>query len=325
MCNEDSSPTVTNCTFSNNTADGVGGMYNFSSSPTVTNCTFSGNTGGRSGGMSNNMSFPTVADCTFSGNQGSDGLGGGMTNFSSSPVVTNSIFSINSAAGASGRGGGMLNSNSSPSVTNCTFSGNVASGGGGGMYNWNSSSPTVTNCVLWGDNAPTGPEVGNDTSSPTISYSEVQGCGGSGGGWDPSIGADAGDNIDSDPLFVNAPLRTDLTVADGIATTVEITDAATNYAIGDVIELDDDGVVRTVSDVTGTTVTFASALAAASAEGTLVQNWGPGATDLDLDLHLSATSPCIDTGTDVGAPPDDIEGTPRPQGSFYDMGAYEYQ
>src|SRR5262249_2202336 len=51
MRNASSSPAVTNCTFSANTAgqDG-GGMYNFSSSPVVTNCTFSGNLARNSGG-----------------------------------------------------------------------------------------------------------------------------------------------------------------------------------------------------------------------------------------------------------------------------------
>jgi len=42
------------------------------------------------------------------------------------------------------------------------------------------------------------------------------------------------------------------------------------------------------------------------------------------DYHLTAGSPCIDKGTSSGAPPDDIEGTPRPQGGGVDMGAYEY-
>ena len=45
MYNNRSSPTVTNCTFTRNTAGTYGGwMYNVNSSPTVTNCTFSQNT-----------------------------------------------------------------------------------------------------------------------------------------------------------------------------------------------------------------------------------------------------------------------------------------
>jgi len=42
------------------------------------------------------------------------------------------------------------------------------------------------------------------------------------------------------------------------------------------------------------------------------------------DLTLQTASPCIDTGTSDGAPGLDILGVIRPQGSGYDMGAYEY-
>jgi len=80
MFNKNSSPTVTNCTFTGNSADYFGGgMHNeFSSSPTVSNCTFSGNSAGeRGGGMYNSgsSSSPTVTNCTFTGN--SAGASGG--------------------------------------------------------------------------------------------------------------------------------------------------------------------------------------------------------------------------------------------------------
>ena len=43
------------------------------------------------------------------------------------------------------------------------------------------------------------------------------------------------------------------------------------------------------------------------------------------DYHLQAGSPCIDAGTATNAPNTDYEGTTRPQGAAYDIGAYEYQ
>jgi hypothetical protein len=46
MRNSSSSPTLTNCTFTSNSADYGGGMYNSSSSPTLTNCNFCGNVDG---------------------------------------------------------------------------------------------------------------------------------------------------------------------------------------------------------------------------------------------------------------------------------------
>ena len=183
MFNQNSSPTVTNCTFYNNSAwDAGGGMFNDASSPTVTNCTFSGNSAGWGGGMHNWESSPTVTACTFSGNSASNG-GGAMHNHDySSPTVTNCIFWSNSST--MGWGGGMHNDgDSSPTVINCTFSGNS----GGGMNNWD-SSPIVTNCILW-DN---GYEIANHgTSTPLVTYCDIQ------GGY-PGEG-----NISAHPMFVD--------------------------------------------------------------------------------------------------------------------------
>jgi hypothetical protein len=43
------------------------------------------------------------------------------------------------------------------------------------------------------------------------------------------------------------------------------------------------------------------------------------------DFHLTEHSPAIDNGSPIDAPSDDYDGNTRPQGSGYDMGAYEYQ
>ena len=82
MYNEGSSPTVTNCTFSGNTADyWGGGIYNDYSSPTVTDCIFTGNTADYGGGMYNYYgSSPTVTDCTFNNNP-ANWNGGGMVSY----------------------------------------------------------------------------------------------------------------------------------------------------------------------------------------------------------------------------------------------------
>lgn len=141
-CRE-SNPTVTYCTFSENTAKLFGfggGMYNYYSSPTVTNCTFSENTTWQSGGGVYNLrSHPQITNCTFSGNT------------------------------ARYNGGGMYNYYSRPTVTNCTFTGNTTDRGSGGGIANDGGSPTVTNCVLWGDSPD---EIGG---SATVTYSDVQG------------------------------------------------------------------------------------------------------------------------------------------------------
>jgi hypothetical protein len=70
MYNSLSDPTITNTTFSENTANHGGGMYNSSSSPTITNTTFSENTATSNGGGMRNFysSSPTIANSIFWGN-----------------------------------------------------------------------------------------------------------------------------------------------------------------------------------------------------------------------------------------------------------------
>ena len=76
---------------------------------------------------------------------------------------------------------------------NVTFSGNNAVNNGGAIYN-NSSNPTITNAILWGNTASTGSQIHNaGSSSPTISFSDIQGSG------------SGGTNIDEDPLFWRDP------------------------------------------------------------------------------------------------------------------------
>ncbi len=157
------SPTLTNITFSGNSAQNGGAMFNLgprdgASSPTLTNVTFSGNSAYYAGGAMYN-----------------DGSGGGV----SSPMLTNVTFSGNSAF----YGGAMFNvgeagGTSSPTLSNVTFSSNNAPYGGA-MFNIGeegNSSPTLTNVILWNNSAfVSGPEIHNVSATPTIRYSIVQG------------------------------------------------------------------------------------------------------------------------------------------------------
>ncbi len=109
------SPSLTRLTFTGNSADLGGAIYNRSinggtSSPQVTNAIFTGNSASSGGAIYNNGSFSGT----------------------SSPVITNATFTGNSA---SSRGGALYNNGSfsgtsSPQVTNAIFTGNSASSGG---------------------------------------------------------------------------------------------------------------------------------------------------------------------------------------------------
>jgi len=178
-----------------------GGMYNYgSSSPTLTNCTFSGNSAEENGGgMHNDESSPTLTNCTFRGN--SANRGGGMYNVTySSPTLTNCTFSGNSA----NYGGGMYNAGSNPALNNCTFSGNSANDYGGGMYN-PASSPPLTNCILWGNSDIGGTDESAQMHGGTeqVWFSCIQDDDPN-DSYIPFDGTNSG-NIDDDPVFVREP------------------------------------------------------------------------------------------------------------------------
>lgn len=126
MFNAGSSPTVSHCTFTENSAGGSpiggGGMLNVGGSPNVSYCAFFKNTAAHGGGMLNNSSDATVSDCTFRLNSASSS-GGGMANGGGgSPTLTRCTFSANSAAD----GGGLLNdSTTDPILSRCTICANT--------------------------------------------------------------------------------------------------------------------------------------------------------------------------------------------------------
>ena len=302
MYSLNSSPTVSNCSFLNNSASivigagGGGGMYNESSSPSVTNCTFSGNdaSGAYGGGMYNVSSSPTVTDCTFSGNT-SYLHGGGMANDNSSPTVSNCTFSGNDAGGL---GGGMFNnSNSSPTVSKCSFSNNEAGDGGGGMCNFQ-SSPAVVNCLFYNNGI---------TRSETERY-----------------GRQMANYVSSSPTLTNCTFFLNnnnfYTIYNDNSSPI-----VTNCIMGGPPGLD---VIYSVGD-SSPVVTYSDILLYYG--GSLYPGAGNISADPKFvnaaqgDFHLRQGSPCIDTGTSNGAPDKDLEGNPRPQGDGYDMGAYEFQ
>ncbi|MGB0839971.1 MAG: choice-of-anchor Q domain-containing protein, partial [Chitinophagales bacterium] len=170
------SPTIQNCSFSQNTAARGGGIsnegYTGESNPTITNCSFSQNTANDGGGIYNRgdsgQSNPSLTNCSFSQNTAT--YGGGIYNYGNSgisnPTITNCSFSQNTA---SSFGGGIYNYGNSgisnPTIIGCSFSQNTASYQGGGIYNNGSSgqsNPTITNCSFSQNTASSGGGIFND-------------------------------------------------------------------------------------------------------------------------------------------------------------------
>ena len=210
ICCRPSSATIRECSIIGNSDHSGGGFYSWDSSQTLEDCFISGNTADMGGGITfdNHVystitgsmitdnyaeegggiytwSSPTISKCTISNNSAQKG-GGIFSYGDGSPIVENCIVSGN----ASTYGGGIhCDWNGSGSIVNCTISRNHASSMGGGILCSDSANPIVTNCILWGDTAPSGPEIRVSSSSPEITYSDVQ------GGWEGA------GNIDADPAF----------------------------------------------------------------------------------------------------------------------------
>ncbi|RKY11476.1 MAG: hypothetical protein DRP82_07465, partial [Planctomycetota bacterium] len=163
-----SSPTIIDCTFSNNRASYYGGaIYCESGDPRIVRCRFSGNSAGWDGGAIYCFSSRlTVSDCTFTGNS-AKGSGGAICCTDRGPTVTRCAFNDNSA---SDDGGAIACYSSVPTVTNCAFSGNSAGDDGGAVCCDDSGSPSIINCLFSGNSATKdgGAVAANSSSSPTL-------------------------------------------------------------------------------------------------------------------------------------------------------------
>ncbi|WP_338766985.1 choice-of-anchor D domain-containing protein [Bernardetia sp. ABR2-2B] len=191
-----SNPTITNCSFLQNTAREVGGaIYNFASplgnaSPNITNCSFSQNSAGAAGaamynGGNEGTSSPSIVNCIFFQNR-SDIHGGAIFNDgnaggTSSPSIINCSFSQNRAI--IGIGGAIYNfgtaGTSSPSIINCSFSLNIAGNLGGAMYNkadnGGTSNTVIRNSIFWENSDNNGISSWfNESALPNVDYSLIE-------------------------------------------------------------------------------------------------------------------------------------------------------
>ena len=132
---------VSNCTFTNNTANEDGGAIYFNCSGTVENCNFTNNTvtGFDSWGGAVFFWNPgSVKNCNFINNTAN--VSGGAVGFYDDGEVTNCNFTDNSANNT----GGAVFFYEHGNVTNCNFADNSANKSGGAVFFYENSN--VTNC-----------------------------------------------------------------------------------------------------------------------------------------------------------------------------------
>ncbi len=216
----------------------------------------------------------------------------------SSPTISHCIISRNSSGGISFR------DSASSTISDCTISENI----GIGIY-CSSSSTTIVSCTIR-DNLTTNRGAGiyfDDCIAPTVTNCLIidnTAYQYAGGIWSRS----------------SAPTITNCTISGNVASSYCGVDLGGLAVIKNTIIYGNDP--DTSYFGSGITITY-SDIAGYSGEGTGNINVNPLFVGSG-DYRLLAGSPCINTGTASGSPDTDIDGNSRPQGSGYDMGAYEY-
>lgn len=213
-----SSPTVSNCIFSNNGAPLGGGLAVENGSPLVSACVFVANSGRNGAGMSIVNSSPLVTNCEFTGNSATNFFlaiprGAGVYIPSGSALLVNCLVAQNTCSGGENFGGGIYN-DADLTLVNCTVTANTAENGDGIA---NINQLTARNCIIWGNGSEdllTLPGGG----STVITYSAVN---------FPGLG-----NISTDPIMSNFRLQAESPCID----------AGSNAGVtSDALDLDCDG------------------------------------------------------------------------------------
>jgi hypothetical protein len=300
---EFSSPQIINCNISDNGAWGNGGgIYITASSVSIINSKMAGNWGawGAMGGaiFCSASSVVTINDSIINFNQVSDGTGGGIYADSSSLQVINTAISHSGGGWGYGGGFALISIASILELNKCTISGNHMDLGGG-IYCY-FSAPDIINCVISNNRALRGGGIYCVSSSPKIINSIITN--------NIAEGYEGGgiycDDVSS-PVIKNCILWGNSAYQNAGNQIYN----ASGSAIVQYSNVDQDG--------------YGNPDGSADSSGNIRLNplfVDPG----NNDFHLQATSPCVDTGTDTGAPNDDKDGIPRPQSAGFDMGAYEY-
>jgi len=349
--------TVDGCSISNNTAYNSGGGVNIlakTGGAVVNNCIISNNTttNGSGGGVNagSGAAFTaglslTISNCTIFSNTAKIN-GGGMfldvTNngWEGNPInVTKCIISSNTATGttgSTGNGGGLYLSRGIFNVSGCTINSNISTAntttdnnGGGGIFTTYSNGSTLylSNSVLKGNIIGTGKNVGS-ALNPDMTSITVRNC---------LITGNIGATFHTQGYgrlctYQNCTIAGNVTSTGGEAalnlgsgvngistfTNCLFYKSTTNPISGTISGNNNPIVTYCGFDLAAVPVTYMTKT------GCITGLTATSFTDAaNGDWSLSPTSAAINAGTTIPAVTTDITGTLRPQGTGYDIGAYE--
>ena len=340
--------TVSGCKIDNNantystTADG-GGMFLYSSTSgvSISNCSFSNNSATRNGGgissyiTATNASAISISNCTFTSNTAA-GSGGGA--YLSSSIASNiynisgCTFTSNSSAVASGStagGGAVLLTTCAFNIDKCTFTGNYTTLSSGGAI----TIPASSSCTFSNSKF-----ISNTAGSTTASSGSAIYC--------KSIytanNCLFADNTGATPIhfytstavstFQNCTFANNLTAA-AAAAPIQLLNIGTGptypkyifsnclfYKVSVFSSQTNPSITTCASDIALSTCAITTLSTADFVDAT-------NSTITSRNYQLSPTSLALNAGTDLTLATSpvtkDISDVSRPQGGTFDIGAYE--
>jgi hypothetical protein len=164
---------IQRCSFQANQTGGNdedlgGAVFNQNCGPTITDCTFTENSSRYGAGVCNYMADALIEGCSFADSNSTTIGGGGVANFACSARISRCLFANNDAIY-----GGAIYEQSTSTIANCILWKNSCVRYGGGLYvehtdGATTSRPTIVNCTLYGNVAVHGGAVYTDNAIGTL-------------------------------------------------------------------------------------------------------------------------------------------------------------
>ena len=314
---EYSSPTILDCRLINNHAYYTGGgIYARFSSLIIINCKITNNIANdKGGGIFSWNSSPTIINCDITENVSLEQNGGGIACYKGSITISNCDLSRNSSD-FSGASIGLLDIFFG-SIINCTimecfqiepgsagslacatveisyssnlyfYNVNISQNSSAGIYIENSENININNCLI----------------ASNTSTKDGGRCVGIQGSTGTLMNCTISENIMNNDGCIHCSLSDSMIISNCIIWN-NLPQEVSRYGSPQIVYSDIKGGFTGIGNINAKPLFVDSS---------------------QSDFHLQNSSPCIDSGTDIGTLPYDFNRKSRPQGGAIDMGAYEYQ